>query len=161
MFFQIEQAHWFYEDFIVPDSPILPRFSKLKAFAKEIFNHCVLLAPLSDQFSSLFDDFNSYKSTIPVCGTIILNKSLDKLLLCKSYKGNSWSFPRGKINQDEDVFDCAMRETLEETGFDCWEYASRHDHLTHFENETKKIKLFIVPFVDENYPFAPLTRCGK
>ena len=41
LFFQIEQAHWFYEDFIADQYTHLPHY-KLKSFAEKIFSHCSL-----------------------------------------------------------------------------------------------------------------------
>jgi mRNA-decapping enzyme subunit 2 len=66
-----------------------------------------------------------YKVRVPVCGAIILNKSCDKVLLVRGYKsGSSWSFPRGKINKEEALADCAVRECAEEIGFDITPYLS-------------------------------------
>ena len=98
MFFQIEQAHWFYEvriyylycvlctfnpcvpftipqDFIA-DDPInnhLPKFKKLQAFAEILFQRCALLTPLKDKLDILFNDFCVYRWQIPVCGCILVN----------------------------------------------------------------------------------------
>lgn len=66
-----------------------------------------------------YDKFLRYKERVPVCGAIILNSDATKVLLVKGFKsGASWSFPRGKINEKEQPRDCAIREVLEETGFD-------------------------------------------
>lgn len=44
---------------------------------------------------------------------------MDSTVLVKGWKkGANWSFPRGKINKDEDDLDCAIREVYEETGLD-------------------------------------------
>lgn len=49
----------------------------------------------------------------------MLNEAMDQVVLVKGWKkGANWSFPRGKINKDEDDLDCAVREVYEETGFD-------------------------------------------
>ncbi len=49
----------------------------------------------------------------------MLNEEMDEVVLVKGWKkGANWSFPRGKINKDEDDLDCAVREVYEETGFD-------------------------------------------
>lgn len=49
----------------------------------------------------------------------MLNHEMDSCVLVKGWKkGAAWSFPRGKINKDEDDLDCAVREVWEETGFD-------------------------------------------
>ncbi len=66
-----------------------------------------------------FEEFLQYKTRVPVRGAILLNEDMDSAILVKGYKkGANWSFPRGKINKDEDDLDCAIREVYEETGLD-------------------------------------------
>ena len=49
----------------------------------------------------------------------MLNEKMDEVVLVKGWKkGANWSFPRGKIDQNESDLNCAVREALEETGFD-------------------------------------------
>ena len=49
----------------------------------------------------------------------MLNEAMDAAVLVKGWKkGANWSFPRGKINKDEDDLICAIREVYEETGYD-------------------------------------------
>ena len=81
--FQIEQAHWFYEDFIRESQPALPAFT-LKKFASEMFRRCTILAELfPDQRSEeIYKRFMAYKMHVPVCGAIILNEQLDKARCC-------------------------------------------------------------------------------
>ena len=82
------------------------------------------------------------------------------MALCKSYFGNSWMFPRGKVNEGEDPYGCAVRETLEETGFDATLYSNSNNFLTHV-GEGKTMRMYIALAVPEDFPFAPLTRCGE
>lgn len=66
-----------------------------------------------------FEEFLTYKKRIPVRGAILLNEAMDAAVLVKGWKkGANWSFPRGKINKDEDDLICAIREVYEETGYD-------------------------------------------
>lgn len=59
-----------------------------------------------------------YKGRVPVRGVILLNAEMDSVVLVKGWKkGANWSFPRGKINKDEDDLTCAIREAYEETGY--------------------------------------------
>ncbi|KAI5460036.1 Dcp2, box A domain-containing protein [Mariannaea sp. PMI_226] len=117
--FQVEEAQWFYEDFIRPLDPTLPSMS-LRTFCLRIFQHCPLLASFSvENHTRAFEEFLEYKTRIPVRGAIMLNEAMDSTVLVKGWKkGANWSFPRGKINKDEDDLDCAVREVYEETGLD-------------------------------------------
>lgn len=51
-----------------------------------------------------------YVCSVPVFGAILLNASLTHVLLVRSFRGKSWGFPKGKINEDEPHADCAARE---------------------------------------------------
>ncbi|CAM1502829.1 Fc.00g076050.m01.CDS01 [Cosmosporella sp. VM-42] len=117
--FQVEEAQWFYEDFIRPLDPTLPSMS-LRTFCLRIFQHCPLLASFSvENHTKAFEEFLEYKTRVPVRGAILLNEAMDSTVLVKGWKkGANWSFPRGKINKDEDDLDCAVREVYEETGLD-------------------------------------------
>ncbi len=117
--FQVEEAQWFYEDFIRPLDPSLPSMS-LRSFCLRIFQHCPLLSAFSaDNHMRAFEEFLLYKTRVPVRGAIMLNRAMDSVVLVKGWKkGANWSFPRGKINKDEDDLDCAVREVYEETGYD-------------------------------------------
>ncbi|KAK5988797.1 mRNA decapping complex subunit 2 [Cladobotryum mycophilum] len=117
--FQVEEAQWFYEDFIRPLDPSLPSMT-LRTFCLRIFQHCPLLASFSvENHIQAFEEFLQYKTRVPVRGAILLNHDMDSVVLVKGWKkGANWSFPRGKINKDEDDLDCAIREVYEETGLD-------------------------------------------
>ena len=115
--FQVEEAQWFYEDFVRPLDPAFPSMS-LKAFCMAIFRICPMLSSFStERHLEAYSQFLAYKTRVPVRGAILLNNTMDHVLLVKGWKkGASWSFPRGKINKDEKDIDCAIREVYEETG---------------------------------------------
>lgn len=158
--FQVEQAHWFYEDYIREQNPGLASFS-LKNFAALLFHHCPVLERWSgNESEEAFKRFIKYKVRVPVCGGILLNETLDKVLLVKGWsKRSTWSFPRGKINKGEPELDCAVRELLEETGFDATDKMSTSPNdYVELTLKEQKIRLYIVPGVPENYLFMPKTR---
>ena len=62
-------------------------------------------------------DFMDYKRSVPTYGVILLNSTLDKVLLVQSYKRKKWGFPKGKVNENEHGEVCAAREAQEEIGF--------------------------------------------
>ncbi|EEQ90025.1 hypothetical protein RJZ56_001147 [Blastomyces dermatitidis] len=141
--FQVEEAQWFYEDFIRPLDPNLPSLS-LRAFALRIFQHCPLMSQWSHyHHSTAFSEFLAYKTRVPVRGAILLNQDMDEVVLVKGWKKNAnWSFPRGKINKDEKDLDCAIREVYEETGFDI--------KAAGLVKDEKKMKYIEIPMREQN-----------
>lgn len=118
IFFQLEQAWWFYDDFYCDANPSLERYSSLKPFAKKMFAVSPLLCQRLGEFDALWAEFMSYKTAISTYGTVLLNKDCTKIVLCQNYKGTSWTIPSGKVNQGETGIQAGARETYEETGFD-------------------------------------------
>ena len=157
LFFQLEQAWWFYEDFMADVNPVLPHFGHLRTFSEKIFSHCPLLSQSQDKFVELFNNFSAYKSHIPVCGCIMLNPEMTKAVLVCTWKGKSWGFPRGKINENEEPLECAVREAFEECGYDVSQQCKEEDQLVVME-ESKATKLFIATNVLECTVFVPQTR---
>eukprot|EP00743_Colponemidia_sp_Colp-15_P004646 GILK01005007.1.p1 GENE.GILK01005007.1~~GILK01005007.1.p1 ORF type:complete len:491 (-),score=54.17 GILK01005007.1:172-1644(-) len=161
LFFQMQEAHWFYEDFYHDQSKarggrVLPSYN-LKDFAHQLFQHAPFLQPYRPSFDEHFQNFRKYLSEVPVYGAIVLNPSLDKCLLVRSYKGSSWSFPRGKINKDEGEVACAIREMWEETGLDVSTLILEREFIERNFGE-QKVKLFVVPGVSEDTKVETQTR---
>ncbi|XP_032220585.1 m7GpppN-mRNA hydrolase [Nematostella vectensis] len=156
--FQVETAHWFYLDFYRQERPELPACG-LKEFTKIIFNKFPFLNKTDQHVDEIFDNWQKYKFSVPVYGAIILNEALDKCLLVQPFMSRtSWGFPKGKVNKDENEFDCAIREVLEETGFDITAYASPDQFLEHSIHD-HLVRLYIVPGVPENTHFQTQTKC--
>lgn len=157
LFFQLEEAQWFYEDFVRVENPVLPSM-KMKSFVERIFQACPILYAYSQDVLGDLSKFQSYKSVIPVRGAIILNKKMTKALMVKGWKpGSSWGFPKGKINKDEQDEHCAVREVYEEIGFDISPYLVPEDYVEVTSRE-KSIRLYIVRGVSGTTAFEPQTR---
>ncbi|KAF8931416.1 mRNA-decapping enzyme subunit 2 [Dissophora ornata] len=155
--FQIEQAHWFYEDFIREQNSSLPSFN-LKNFSAKFFQHCPLLHEWSNEHETAFANFMEYKIRVPVCGAIILNEAMDKCILVKGWTARSgWGFPKGKINKDEPDTSCAVREVWEETGFDVTDRIKEDDYIEQTIKD-QRIRLYIIKGVPESTMFEPQTR---
>ena len=58
---------------------------------------------------------------IRAAGGIVVRtaKKGPKVLLVHRQRYNDWSFPKGKLEEGEKFKETALREVLEETGFDC------------------------------------------
>lgn len=161
--FQVEEAQWFYEDFIRPLDPTLPSMT-LRGFCLKIFQHCPLLAsfPVENHMRA-FEEFLQYKTRVPVRGAIMLNEAMDATVLVKGWKkGANWSFPRGKINKDEDDLDCAIREVYEETGYDIKAagLVPRDDQVKFIEINMREqqLRLYVFRNVPMDTHFEPKTR---
>ena len=87
---------------------------------------------------------------MPVFGTILLNPSRTKVVLIKSF--GYWGLPKGKVNKGETEFECSLRETLEEVGFDATPLA---DPKLFIDSSTAKrnAKFYVVFDVPEKTPF--------
>jgi mRNA-decapping enzyme subunit 2 len=178
IFFQLEQAWWFYEDFICDPQPTkkLPRFKDMRPFALKLFGYSPLL-PDQKQFKDMWTEFSKYKRKISNYGCILLNQECNKVVLCQVWNGKSFTFPSGKINQGESAVEAAARETYEETGFDpnClfgktlemkdasanipWQVPLREsDALVYQENDGKRRTCYVCRGVPEDFPFAPVAR---
>lgn len=161
--FQVEEAQWFYEDFIRPLDPSLPSLS-LRAFSLRIFQHCPLLSQWSHyHHSTAFSEFLAYKTRVPVRGAIMLNEAMDQVVLVKGWKkGANWSFPRGKINKDEKDLDCAIREVYEETGYDIREagLVGEEKDMTPIDVTMREqhMRLYVFRGVPMDTNFEPRTR---
>lgn len=89
----------------------------------------------------------------------MFNESLTEILLVQSYFStkNNWGFPKGKVNQDEEPATCAIREVLEETGYDIGECILKDVTFQYTINETK-ICLFAATNVRKDFKFHPHLR---
>lgn len=155
--FLLEQAHWFYEDNAVEQNPSLKSLS-FKEFTSLMFNSCAALRPYIAHIDDIYKDFTSYKFRVPVTGAIILDETYERCLLVKGWKaGASWSFPRGKKSKDEEDHACAVREVLEETGFDVSKLLKMDDYIEVVIGQ-QRVRLYIITGVKEDTVFAPLTK---
>ncbi|KAG5370317.1 mRNA-decapping enzyme subunit 2 [Yarrowia sp. C11] len=155
IFFQIEEAQWYYEDFVRELNPKLPSL-KMPKFAQHIYEYCPQLWNIKDIKSSI-KTFRDYKLTIPVCGAIIMTPKMNKILLVQAYDGNSWGFPRGKISKDESKEKCAVREVYEEIGFDISPYL-KPDKYVDIRMKGKDFRLYLVRGVPQDTVFETQTR---
>ncbi|CAN7141172.1 unnamed protein product [Brassica rapa subsp. narinosa] len=156
--FLVEYAYRYYEANAVENDPTLKSLS-LKEFTSLLFNSCDVLRPYVSNVDDIFKDFTSYKCRVPVTGAIILDETYERCLLVKGWKGSSWSFPRGEKSKDEEDYACAIREVLEETGFDVSKLLKKEEYIE-FTFRQQRVRLYVVAGVADDTSFAPLTKKG-
>lgn len=155
--FQIELAHWFYLDFCMQNTPGAPHCG-IRDFAKAVFHHCPFLLPHGEDVQKVLEQWKEYKMGVPTYGAIILDESLENVLLVQGYLAKSgWGFPKGKVNEDEAPYDCAVREVLEETGFDIKNRICKDMYIEQKITD-QVVRLYIIPGVSKNTKFNPKTR---
>ena len=116
--FQLEKAFWMYiNQFDEEKVARMEKTFKLKDFSLQIFPRVPFLRDHVDIVEDVLADFMAYKRCVPTYGVILLNTTLDKVLLVRSYRRNRWGFPKGKVNENESEVACAAREADEEIGF--------------------------------------------
>ncbi|MEE6508653.1 hypothetical protein FKM82_022171 [Ascaphus truei] len=155
--FQIELAHWFYLDFWMENISGLPQCG-IRDFAKAVFLHCPFLLPNGEDVQRVLDEWKEYKMGVPTYGAIILDETLENVLLVQGYLAKSgWGFPKGKVNKEEAPHDCSAREVFEETGFDIKDRMCSNDYIELRIND-QLARLYIIPGVPKDTKFNPKTR---
>ncbi|XP_022187015.2 m7GpppN-mRNA hydrolase [Nilaparvata lugens] len=156
--FQIELAHWYYLDFICKQEDYNLKTCGMKEFARHMFKHVPALQPHAEEVDSILSSWREYKMAVPTFGAIILNEQLTHVLLVQSYFArSSWGFPKGKVNFEEDPAKCAVREVLEETGFDISRYIDPEEYIeSNFYDQM--IRLYVICGVSMDTTFKPRTR---
>ncbi|XP_012284900.1 m7GpppN-mRNA hydrolase [Orussus abietinus] len=156
--FQIELAHWFYLDFYCTEENPKLKSCGMKEFAMHIFQHIPFLKTHVGQIDTILEQWREYKQNVPTFGAIVLNEDLTKVLLVQSYWARSgWGFPKGKVNEDEDPSHCAVREVLEETGFDISNLIDKNEFIESTIND-QLVRLYIISGVQKDTKFQPKTR---
>lgn len=97
--------------------------------------------------------------SVPTYGTILLTPDMKNCLLVQSFfTKNSWGFPKGKVNENEDPVKCAIREVYEETGFDSGHLINENDFIEGQTSNFQYTRLYIVKNVPIDTKFCPRTR---
>lgn len=157
IFFQIELAYWFYLDFYCQDDPSLKPLG-MREFSRQIFTHCPTLTEFAENVDSILDEWREYKMAVPTYGAILLDESMEYILLAQGFWAKaSWGFPKGKVNEEEAPAACAIREVYEETGFDI---SALIDETSFIERSISDqfTRLYIVKGLSLDTKFHPKTR---
>jgi mRNA-decapping enzyme subunit 2 len=156
LFFQLQQAHWFYEDFYVDDFDHIPHLG-FRDFTRIMFERCDLLKAYRARHADFVDKFKDYAKRIPSFGGIVLDEGMTHVLLVRAFKTKSWGWPKGKVNEGETDMECAAREVLEETGIDVSSRMHAEDFVAYY-NGMQLVKLFIASGVSRSVKAAPQVR---
>ena len=152
---QVEKAYWHVRDQYIMKGHM--DGMKMMDFIRKVLPHLKL-----NYNQTMWDDYKIYRSSLPTYGAVLLNKDLTKTVLVIGYRNTSWSFPKGKVEMDEDPVTCAAREVLEEIGLNITDMIDTNQYIqcTIFDKRTsaghripKTSRLFIVTNVPEDTHF--------
>eukprot|EP00913_Durusdinium_trenchii_P010836 g10165.t1 len=125
-----KKAHWFYLDEIVEHEkgsyPALDVFAfvELLAETKEVLRS--LRHP--DEWVELYRRWSDRRMSKGRAGAVIFDGRLESILMVQSFRG-SFSFPAGKLEDDETEVECAIREVQEELGMDLSQLLNERQHV--------------------------------
>ena len=68
---------------------------------------------LNEDFAKLKKDFCKHFKLVQTGGGLVRNKSGEILLI---FRRGKWDLPKGKLDDNESILECAIREVREETG---------------------------------------------
>ncbi len=148
----VQEAYWFYIDYIVPSNGASYSDLSLTDFTRSI---SPLLHWSPCDAAATVKKFWYMDSKIPRCGGILLNQRKNKILLVRAVNGTRWTFPVGKIQAGETAVECAQREVFEETGYKGVACSAQQ---VHYRKRKAKYSLFLFYNVPENYTFCAQTR---
>ncbi|KAI5180378.1 mRNA-decapping enzyme subunit 2 [Nematocida sp. AWRm80] len=154
LLFQVEEAHWFYEDYYRRRYNL--EYMNLKKFTQVILQHNTNIT--EEDIDEEFRKFIRYKATVPVFGALILDSTMTKIVLVKGFgQKRLFTFPRGKISKSETDINCAIREVYEEIGYDISQKVLSNVYID-LGSKTKESKLYAVMNVPLSTKFETQTR---
>ncbi|CAF0774793.1 unnamed protein product [Adineta ricciae] len=155
--FAVELAHWFFIDFYCEDYNDL-HVCSIREFAQQIFQHCPFLRDYVHNLDPILSRWRGYKLSVPTYGAVLLDPTYEHVLLVRGfYNRESWGFPKGKVQENESPLKCAIREVMEEVGFDMKDRAYDDQYLERDLNG-QLIRLYIVKQVPLDTKFAAKTK---
>ena len=81
-------------------------------------------------------------------GGIVLSKDFKKIAIVVRNK-NEYSFPKGHLEENETLSECAVRETTEETGRDCKLISDKEIGVIEYTNYEGQIKTYMFLALDK------------
>lgn len=157
---RLQTAHWFYVDHV--QSALLggPQVKPSLTFTAFLHHFVRLLHWKPHEVRTRLKAFWKFNATVPRAGGLLLNAAQTKLVLVRAPGAKRWSFPVGKVHEDEHTEPepehlCAVREVFEETGF-LGQLTAETRSFTYHKRRALH-RLFVFENVPEDYAFSPLS----
>ncbi|KAK2701268.1 hypothetical protein QYM36_020068 [Artemia franciscana] len=123
-----------------------------RSFAK----HCFKRFSNPSEFTKVYGVWHKYRRKTPTYGCVLLDESLEEVVVVRGPTAgdflSQWTFPKGKIEKNEGPVDCAIREVIEEIGFDC-KSVINPQYFIERKCGLRNQRLFLVPGISKTYQF--------
>ncbi|KAM3176312.1 hypothetical protein ACTXT7_006765 [Hymenolepis weldensis] len=116
IFTELELAHWYYLDNYVNDKTEVG--VDMFGMCKAMFEKFPKLVPSGFDWVQKYKDWRACRVSAHTAGAIILDEDFEMVLLVQGFNSKRWTFPSGKVAENEALRDCAVREVMEEVGLD-------------------------------------------
>ncbi|KAM7536244.1 hypothetical protein Aperf_G00000087368 [Anoplocephala perfoliata] len=116
IFTELEFAHWYYIDNYVTGKADVG--IDMYGMCKAMFERFPNLLPGGVDWIQKYNDWRSSRIAVPTGSAIILDEDFEMVLLVQGFNNKRWTFPGGKVAENESLRDCAVREVMEEVGLD-------------------------------------------
>ena len=101
------------------------------------------------RMNAMMNGFKAILDTVDCCGAMLVSPDKKAVVLIKPKKGIPWSLPKGKLQEREDKFTCALREVREEIGVDIDPETVDRDLCLTVEDEKKYTSLFVITIPED------------
>ncbi|ELP93147.1 mRNA-decapping enzyme, putative [Entamoeba invadens IP1] len=160
--FLLELAHWYYMDNWIKRLPYLPMIVDFKVFVVTFVKEVRWSGFDLRNVDSEIDKWKVYKSRIPVVGALLLNEAMTHVIRVKSPYSSHYSFPRGKMNKQEDPRFSCMREIKEETGVQLTLEQCKPEFSFTVESKQRtsnhQTTYYVVPAIPMDVEFKPMCK---
>ena len=145
----IQRCFWDYNDNIADI-----KIRNLYSFIQEYLKQSNIDNSDNRAIKRFVSAFTKINKDMPIAGMVLLNADRTRVMLVRNYKSRSWSFPKGKIEifSNEKPQECAYRECIEETNYNC-----ESNKLLGMVSENicgRMTYFYIVDGVPEDYKFS-------
>ncbi|ELP90585.1 hypothetical protein EIN_020540 [Entamoeba invadens IP1] len=156
----LEESWWYYIDVYRLLYPELPP-SEFSDFVIKAASLVPCLFPMKpalgpNTLERTLSEFNAYKSNIPCYGAILLDETLEYILLVQGFGTNKWGLPKGKMKIKEAPMVCAVREVEEEIGLNIQQYMI--EECVETKLGKKDVTYFFAPYVPIQSMLQPNSR---
>jgi len=152
-FAQIMRMYYYFQ--YITKSPDIPSKMNKKVFINEIKGYLANILPWKINVDWEFDKWTKSRKNTPRCNVIVLDSTLENMILTKDNFNNFIGFPGGKVdNLDTNLVETAIREIYKIIGLDITNLIKPGMYFDLYHNRIKQ-RYYIITNFDKNNFMEP------